>query len=133
MNPLWRQLEDHLATSGFQQITARGLAVDLSITRGEATRMIQSHLWAQRHGRATLYVIHRTGRTKNAVWHVGARSADMREMTRQCFDDIQTHIHEVLFRDMERMSNLNPRIGRLVTATMNALDANLAMMEAGLP
>jgi hypothetical protein len=108
-------------------------AADMGVTRPEASGFIQAYLDAQRKPKArTLYVLSRQGRTRSAVWHVGARTADARKLTEQCLSDMIVKVTDALAPDLRRMGILNPRTAALTTANVNAFVANLAALAAAV-
>lgn len=127
---LWRELESHLSAG--QTFSAAGLAYELGIDTVDASRMIQSHLDAQRRPKsATLHTLWRTGRTSASVWHVGERAADVRGNYNQWKDDTVHRVLCALVPDSERMGNINPRVRQIAEAIVNAVAANLELMAAG--
>ena len=135
MSALWRDLEGHLLTRAtpLVEFNGSGLAADMGISRREASALIRSHLDAQRRPNATtFYVLHRTGRTSGAVWHVESRAMDMRELSMQHLDDMRCRLEQSFVPDLIRMGVLNPRATKLSEAIINAVEANLQLLEASL-
>lgn len=95
--------------------------------------MIRDYLRAQRRANSrTLYVLSRQGRTARAMWHVGARSSDVRGLAAQCLSDMSLKVTDSLEPDLRRMASLNPRCARLAAAMSGAFAANLALLATGL-
>jgi len=129
---MWEELESNITTG--QQFDARSLARHLGSSRRYASDLIQAYLIAQRGPRSqTQYVISRRGRTRSAVWHVGARTGDVRALTRQCVDDIAAKINEALAPDLRRMGVLNPRCAQLTEAMAQVFVANLNLLTTQVP
>ena len=132
---LWEELEGYLINRQLlgEEFNSIALAVDLDISRSKATRMIQAYLEAQRRQNSkTLCVLSRQGRTANAMWHVGARTYDVRLLTKQCLNDMTIKVTDALTPDLRRMIGLNPRTTRVATAFGNAFVANLEALAASL-
>lgn len=132
----WEQIENYLTqmVAQGQAFNAPALANDLGVPAWEASAMIQSYLAAQRGTKSkTLYVLYRTGRTRNALWHVGSRTLDVRNLGKQHLDDMKIRIFRALEPDLIRMGILNPRATQVADALAKAVEANLALLAAGLP
>lgn len=132
----WEVLEDYLTqavVTGQQVFNQAALACDMGISGPRASWLIQSYLDAQRRPNSqTLYVLHRTGRTSNAVWHVGSRAQDARELGRQHLDDMRLRVVRAMEPDLIRMGILNPRAVQVSDAIVAAVEANLQLLAAGL-
>jgi hypothetical protein len=91
MTARWEQMEDYITTLGLdgQSFTAEEFAGTAGVTVHEATGLIQAYLGRMVRQGDTIYVLHRTGRTKGAVWHVGARALDEVGLLDQAVDDIR--------------------------------------------
>lgn len=121
------------AASG-TSFTAIEMAIDLGVTVRQASDLIQSYLRAQRRKNSpTLFVLHRTGRTRGSVWHVGARTADAKGMSQQTASDMTARVMRALGPDLKRMGVMNPRVAGLAQAMTAAFVANLNALVAALP
>jgi hypothetical protein len=132
----WEILENYVSNQGGVGLAFNNaaLAYDLGVSTWEASNMIQAYQEVQRLPRSqTLYVIHRTGRTRNAVWHVGASTADARTMSHQQVDDFGTRLIRAWEPDLVRMGIINPRSNQVVGAIINVAQANLQLLAASLP
>ena len=128
---MWEQFEDYLTEREMlnQEFNSRAVAADLGITRREASYMIQAYLIAQRRPNSrTLCVLSRQGRTRCAMWHVGARTTDVRSLTRQYMNDITVKINDALGPDLRRMIGINPRCAKLANAMSEVILANLKLL-----
>lgn len=131
----WEVFEEYLFERDLlsEAFKCETVAADLGISTREASMLIQAYLDAQRSPTSrTLFVLSRNGRTSAAVWHVGARSADVRGLARQVLDDMAIKVYDALEPDMRRMAYLNPRCAKLVNATTESFLANLKLLEIGL-
>lgn len=87
--------------------------VKAGIPAGKATTAIQLYQKAQaRPNCPTAYVIHRTGRTSNTVWHIGTTADDAREVRHQFGDDVQHRAMEAILPLLDRIQTDNPRARR---------------------
>lgn len=92
------------------------LAKAMRVDRREASALIASYLDAQRAPKSnTLYVLHRTGRTSTAVWQVGQRTADAREIAGTLFDDVEVKVKQAFAPDLKRLAEKNPRAAKFVS------------------
>lgn len=132
----WEQLEAWLferRTFG-GDMTNEDIAEALDISHSEASDYIQSYLDAQRspHSR-TLYVLHRTGRTSSAVWHVGERTADARATSHQYFDDVRHRFVRAVEPDLARIAEINPRAARKCKAIIEAVgDGAMRLLQVAV-
>jgi hypothetical protein len=116
---LWEMFEqDVLDQYGAGAVfTNRSLAADIGIEDWEASEWIQRYLGAQRRPRArTRYVLTREDRTKRAVWTVGLRAQDARQVIGQFGRDVSCTIRRAVKPDLDRIGAVNPR-ARTVVAT----------------
>jgi len=124
---------EHCPMGGY--LTNALIASDLEIPSWEASQLIQAYLSAQRAaGSKTLYVLHReVGRTRQAVWKVGVRTADARATSSMFFDDVKVKFHRALEPDLKRITMLNPRAGRQCEAIIDAVgDGALKVLQAAV-
>lgn len=131
----WEELEQYLMDRELleQEFNSIALAQDLGVTPLYASSLIQSYLDAQRRYKSdTLFVLSRQGRTSNAVWHVGARTRDVRMLTIQCLSDITVKVTDALEPDLRRMSGLNPRAAKVASAYGDLFVANLKLLATNL-
>jgi len=125
----WEEMQQYLRTQKPMSFTCDSLAYDLGVSNWEATQLIQAYLSYQRDPYSKAHhILHRTGRTRAAVWHVGHTNGDADELTSQYMNDIRVRLHEAVAPDLNRMKVVNPRIAQLVNSTVNALEANLQVM-----
>ena len=133
----WEMFEDFLTqcvNSGQTVFNHQAVVVEFGLTGRHASELIANYLDAQRRPNATtLYVLHRTGRTTNTIWHIGARTADARGMTVQAVDDMHQRVARALEPDLARMGILNPHATRVTTAIVAVIEANLQLLAASLP
>lgn len=133
---LWEELEAYITQQQLngQEFNSLDVARTLGVSRLQATYLIQAYLKAQRNPNSqTLYVLSRSGRTKSALWRVGTRTTDVRELTRQCMDDISIKVTEALAPDLRRMGVLNPRCAQLVNAMTQVFIANVNLLATQVP
>ena len=129
----WETVENYLTTTGTQSFNSVALANDLGVTGPDASCLVQSYLREQRRPTSrTQFVLHRTGRTSQSTWHVGARAQDMRGMSRQHLDDMQITVTRALVPDLERMGFINPRATQVADALANVIVANVQLLAAQL-
>jgi hypothetical protein len=132
--PRWEVLEDWMIETEITRFTAHDLAASLGIPMGEASSLINSHLGAQRSPKSrTLFVIKREGRTRNAVWSAGEKTADIRVLNGTLFGDIRVKIQQAYRPDLERLATINPRAARKVEKTLEGVvDGALVVMANAL-
>lgn len=129
----WEQFEEylfdqHVTNTSFN---SQAVAADLNITRREASRQIQNYLNAQtRLNSNTLFVLTRDGRTRRAMWHVGARAADARGLSRQTADDVKRRFDRFVMPTMRRIGEKNPRALPAARLAVTALEASIAYLMA---
>jgi len=132
----WEQLEEWIfenhPTGG--AFSNRELASRLGVSRRQASRLIRRYTDAQRRPRSrTLYVLHRNGRTSRAVWRFGIRTADMRGIGGQYFDDVQQKFHRAVEPDLRRIAALNPRAARQCEAIIEAVgDSAMRLLQVAV-
>lgn len=131
---LWEQLEDFITGEwGMSPFTVQDLAEVRGITTEQASRMIRAYLRAQRHeGSGTDCVLYRTGRTSNAVWHIGASMKDVKYIAIQTTDDVRRKVVGNLSPDLRRAAEKNPRVRRQVDAIVGSFMASIELLEASL-
>lgn len=108
----WEQLEAWIYDTHQDggNFTNYDVADGLEISNRQATYFIQAYQEAQRKPDSnTLYVIHRDGRTKRAVWTAGVRTADARAVSHQFFDDVQHRWLRAIEPDLAHIAERNPR------------------------
>jgi hypothetical protein len=131
----WEALEEFMYDNDMDgaQFTSTQLATEMGLTRTEASSLIQSHLNAQTSRKAhTLYVLTRTGRTRNALWHAGARADNARMLGLQTGDDFRRRIDRVLAPTLERIGQKNPRALPAARAVLQGIDAGVKLIESML-
>jgi len=128
----WETLETYLQPG--MSFNCAGLAQSMNITNQGASAYIQAYLDAQRRvWSRTAYALRREGRTKAAVWYVGAKASDARGVMVQLVDDIATTFNDSAIPDLNRMADLNPRCQTLVSAIGASLIANINLLKASIP
>lgn len=131
----WEEFEEYLF-----EIHALGLdfnskavAHDLGISNKKASAYIQSYLSAQTNKKArTLFVLTRKGRTARAMWHVGARTVDARQLGRQTADDFKTRLLRYVEPTLNRIAQKNPRALPAANAVAKAMEASVELLVAML-
>jgi hypothetical protein len=92
------------------RFTNYDVADGLGLTNRQGTYYLQAYQEAQRRlDSTTLYVIHRDGRTKRAVWTAGVRTADARALSHQFFDDVEHRFKRAIAPDLAHIADRNPR------------------------
>jgi len=132
----WEELETYLTQHQLigQEFNSYDVAHTLRVVPYRATCLIQAYLVAQRAPKSrTLYVLHRQGRTRSSMWRVGARTRDVRELTRQCMDDITVKVMDALTPDLRRMGALNPRLAQTTEAMVQVFLANVNLLATQVP
>lgn len=118
----WERMEQWLFDYECEKFTAAELAFSLGVSNKEASRMISAYLDAQRRPESgTLYVLKRQGRTSQARWSVGEKTADARIIGGTLFEDIKAKIKRAYEPDLKRLAARNPRAARFVEAKLVAL------------
>ena len=130
----WERLEEWLIDHEDAHFDAHQLAKSMRVPVGEASNLISGHLTAQRGKKSkTLFVLKRQGRTRNAVWSVGERTADAHLINQTLFTDIDVKIRKAFAPDLNALKARNPRAARRVELTLSAVvDGALAVMAAAL-
>lgn len=130
----WERLEEWLFDHDTEQFTNGTLAHSLGIARREATYMIQEYLRVQRHpDSSALYVLKRVGRTKAAIWSVGARTEDAKIIANTLYGDIKTKVMRAFVPDLEQLSRRNPRAARYAEAKIEGIvDGALKVLAGAL-
>lgn len=125
----WQIFEDYLTDLLERQdeFNHDDIKADLGVSGPEASYLVQAYLGAQRGKRPkTAYVIHRTGRTSAAVWKIGVRADDAREVTGQAMGDFRHRIEQAVKPDLIQIGQRNPRALRLAE---RALDVMVSQFE----
>jgi len=118
----WQRLERWLSAHEGERFTVHKLAKSMRIEVRQASRLIQSYLAAQRGGHAaTLYVLKREGRTRSAVWSVGQRAGDVRQVGHTLFSDVVAKTKRGFAPDLQRIAEINPRAASLVESKIEAV------------
>jgi hypothetical protein len=129
----WEQLEEFLwdADALGQSFNSAAVAEALDVSRQEASLLIQGYLVAQTRPKArTLFVLTRKGRTSGAMWHVGARTTDVRQLGHQTADDFKTRLLRFVNPTLRRIGEKNPRALPLAQAVIKNMEANIEMLAA---
>jgi hypothetical protein len=106
------------ALAGGTTFTSHDVANTLNVTTGKASEMVQAYLSAvPKPNCATDFAIHRTGRTRNAVWHVGHTVNDLRKMTNQFADDVEHRVVAAITPMIDHIADLNPKARPQATKT----------------
>jgi hypothetical protein len=129
----WEQLETYLFDCDVLGRTFRStdIADDLGVSRAKASRLIKSYLSAQTSPKAsTLFVLTRTGRTTQAVWHVGERAADARKLGAQHADDVRRRFERFVEPTLQVIAEHNPRALPAAQAVAKGIEASTEMLVA---
>lgn len=134
----WEQFEawlfEHLPLGG-RIGSNRDLAEAADITPAEASAWIASYLDAQRSKKATtLYVLRRGGgRTTNAEWWSGVRSADAGAVGHMYFDDTRAKFRRAVEPDLRRIAARNPRAAKRCATLIDAIsDGAMRVLQAAV-
>lgn len=133
---MWELLEkwlfDNLTFGG--SFDNRELADSCGIAPAKASAWIRSYLAAQRGpNSSTLYVLHRTGRTSNARWQAGVRTADARGISHQYFDDVRTRFVRAVEPDLHAIAMRNPRAAKQCRAIVEAVgDGAMKLLQVAV-
>ncbi len=93
-----------------------GLHPDLHVTAPYLTQLLRAYQMEQVKAESrTLFVLHRTGRTRAAVWHIGVRAKDVASIKEQFADDITYRAESAILPILDRIAAENPRARRHVT------------------
>lgn len=134
-DPVWLQFQREILdtlTIG-DQFTAHDVAGWTGVSREDASAWIQCYLGAQRGRRAaTKYVLSRTGRTRAAVWTVGRRTEDARNIVGQFGADIGCTIRRAVEPDLTRIGMVNPRARVAVEASLDPMISGLVGVIDGI-
>jgi hypothetical protein len=138
----WRDLQDWLYDNGLVNgdFTQAEYRDDSGLSGEEATAHIQAYLEAQRdrprrRHEQTAYILRRLPgtRTSVAVWHVGVRARDAREVGKGVGNDIRRTIRRAFIPDLAHLAEVNPRAARSVEVqTGPLLDAAVTVIEQAL-
>ncbi len=131
----WEDLEEFLFDNDMDgsAFTSHELADKMDVSRPAASGLIQNYLGAQTSPKSrTLFVLTRTGRTRSAVWHVGARSDDTRALGRQTGDDFRCRLERHIEPTLARIGQRNPRALPAARAITQGIDAGIKLMESML-
>jgi len=120
--------------NGDVPFTCEGLADSLEISNPEATKLIQAQMLEQnRTDSRTKFVIERRGRTRAAVWTIGVRKKNLRQVNETYFDDIEVKARRTLRPTLRRIAELNPQLAKEVEQVLDgALDGAFMVMKAAL-
>jgi hypothetical protein len=130
----WELFETYLHSTAGMEFNSITVAQDLGVSGDEASDLIQAYLAAQRRPNSeTGFVLSRRGRANGAVWHIGVRSDDVRSMTYQLLDDMDTRLTRGWGPDLQRASALNPRTGQLVENLHHIVVGNFGLLVAQIP
>lgn len=136
MNTHWKELEvRYLDPNGIgYEFTNHDVANELLLTPRQASQYIQAYTNAQTRKRSTTrYVLVRIFRTSSAVWIIGNRTADARDLTGQFGDDIRRRIERAIEPALARIAAINPRAVPVVQSALEpAVHSMGQMVEAML-
>jgi hypothetical protein len=130
----WEQLEAWIFDREEEPFTAHMLAADFQWPVEQATILIQAYLDAQRRPNSnTLYVLKREGRTRNAVWSVGHRTADAKVIGGILFEDVAVKVKRAFEPDMKRLAEKNPRAAKYAEQKIAAvIDGALVVLASAV-
>jgi hypothetical protein len=130
----WEVLEEWLFDHEDERFTNRSIADSFETTPQEGSALIRSHLIAQRRDDSkTLYVIKRDGRTSRAVWSAGQRVIDAKALGNTLYEDVVVKIKKGYKRDLDRLSERNPRAARYCERRIEAVvDGALKVLAASI-
>jgi len=133
----WEQFEEFLfevAPLGGCIGPSTAIAPVLGETPAETSQIIQAYLDAQRSQTSrTLYVLRREGRTKSAIWYSGVRTADVRAIGHEYFEDVQKKFLRALQPDLTRVAARNPRAAKKCEAIIVAVgEGALTVLRAAV-
>lgn len=133
---MWEELEEsflfELALTE-TPFTNAELAEAWHISTSRASAYIDAYQEAQnRQDPQTLFVLHREGRTSTAVWHVGVRASDAREIGNQFADDVRRRVERAIEPSLTRLVQKNPRALRQAEAIGGAISAAVNLLVAML-
>lgn len=119
----WEQFEAEIldAYGVGAHLTNRYIAEDWGIEPREASALIQSYLGAQRRGSKTRYMLVREGRTSRAIWTLGARSKDARQVIGQFGRDVKCRMLRAVAPDLQRVATINPRARSVIEEQLEPL------------
>jgi len=115
--PKWRRFEKLIRniakTDQMVQFSSEWVAEHMEVSQREATSYVQAYLAEMRHpySRAK-YMVHRVGRTRNALWIVGAWHTNADLMKDQFFDDAMCKVRRAYYPDLNHLARTNPAIWR---------------------
>jgi len=112
--------------------TARQLGEAAALDTTEASRWITLYVDAQRRPRSrTKYVLHRTGRTASAVWSLGVRTNDARDIVGQFGDDTRYRLFYAVRPDLQRIAKKNGRSTKAIEEQLSpAIDGVVQIIGA---
>ena len=129
----WEQMEDYLFRldlAGRKSFVNAEVATALDLTPKEASYLTREYQRAQLSPRCdTLFVIKRTGRTRNARWHVGHKVADLTMTRRQFSDDTELRVHEHLLPLIDLIADKNPQARRAAAKVTMQIGRLLQQLE----
>lgn len=105
----WKALDAWIAESETKQFTACGAAIDLNVETHVVSGWIQEYQRIQIQRGRTAHIIHRTGRTNGAVWHVGKATDDLREVGSQFLSDVRNRVDRAITPLINEILARNPR------------------------
>jgi hypothetical protein len=131
----WEQFEEYLFERDLlgESFNQPAVVQDLGVSGKDASRYIQCYLDAQvRPKSRTLFVLHREPktRTKSAMWHVGERTLDTRNLGRQWADDAKRRVDRFIIPALRRVAVKQPRSLRAAEAVAKGIEASIDLMTA---
>jgi hypothetical protein len=130
----WEELDDLIAQHSLTAFTAEGLGTLVGQPTYRIGRLIQCHLVHQTSPWAiSPVVLTRTGRTRAAVWHVGTRVADVKNLGKQTASDLRCRIQDFVEPTLTRIETLNPRAAATAQIALQALLYSAGQLESMLP
>lgn len=125
----WEWLEEWLVDHEGESFSVHELAASMGISVTTGTLLIQGYLLAQRSPKSeTLYLLKRSGRTRNAVWSFGQRVRDARALDLELFEDIVVKVNRAWKPDVKRLADLNPKLVRRYERKVEALMGGALVM-----
>jgi hypothetical protein len=118
----WEVLERWLDSRSGATFDVYTLAASEGISTWEASNLINAYVTAQRGKRATTkYTLRRTGRTRNAQWHVAKVGADARQIGATFYDDVNTTARRAFEPDLKRLQALDPSTAQVCEQMIDAV------------
>lgn len=134
----WEQLEEWLVEkyeNGGRVGTNREIAAGLEVSPADASEYIRAYLNAQRSAECnTLFVLRRSGgRTTNAVWYAGIRTADARAIGHMYHSDVRQKFLRAVAPDLRRIAKRNPRAAKHCLVLIDAVVSGaLTVLQAAV-